>query len=190
LATEQAILDGTEHLLASRKFRDLTISDVMAEAGATRTAFYRYFPDLESVLLRRLADVNAEMERARDEWLAESDDPTASLHDASLSFARIFHDHGRFLLAFADAATGAPEVDAAWRALVEGFTGITAARVEALCARGLASLPDPVETTRALVLMTESYLLETYGRGRDVPVERAAECIALVWQRTLFVRAR
>jgi AcrR family transcriptional regulator len=188
-ATEQSILDATERLLADRMFRELTIAEVMAEAGATRTAFYRYFPDLESVLLRRLAEVNQLMEEARDEWLAESDDPAASLLDAALSFAGIFREHGRFLLALADAATGAPEVDVAWRGLVEGFTSITTDRVRALCRRGLSALRDPDEITRALVLMTERYLLETYGRDRHMPVERAAGCVALVWQRTLFLPA-
>lgn len=188
-ATEREILDATERLLEVRTFRDLTIADVMAEAGATRTAFYRYFPDLGSVLLRRLGELNLEMEQARDRWLAESEDPAGSLLDSALAFAGIFLRHGKFLLALADAASGAPEVDTAWRALVDGFTEITLVRVGALCRRGLCSLDDPGEMTRALVLMTERYLLETYGRGTGVPVERAAACIALVWERTLFAPA-
>jgi AcrR family transcriptional regulator len=189
-ATEREILDATERLLEVRTFRDLTIADVMAEAGATRTAFYRYFPDLGSLLLRRLGEVNVEMEEARDRWLAESDDPVGSLLDSARAFAGIFHRHGRLLLALAHAASGAPEVDTAWRALVDGFTAITAARLAALCRRGLCVLDDPAEMTRALVCMTEHYLLDTFGRGSRVPVERAAACIALVWERTLFAGAR
>lgn len=185
-STEHEILEATERLLSDRMFRELTIADVMAEAGASRTAFYRYFPDLESVLLRRLADVNVQMEEARDRWLAESDDPVGSIYDAALGFATIFRQHGRFLLAFADAATGATDVDAAWRSLVEGFTEVTSGRVRSLCERGLCRIDDPDEVTRALVWMTERYLLETYGRGSGVAARRTAGCIALIWQRSLF----
>jgi AcrR family transcriptional regulator len=185
-ATEKEILEATERLLSERMFRDLSIADVMAEAGASRTAFYRYFPDLEGVLMRRLAEVNLEMEAARDRWLAESEDPVGSIYDAALAFAEVFAEHGRFLLAFADAATGALDVDAAWRGLVDGFTSVTLERVERLCGRGLCSLEDPAEVTRALIWMTERYLLETYGRGRSIAVDRAARAITTVWQRTLF----
>ena len=51
-ATEQAILDATEALFEERPFWELNVEDVMATAGLGRTAFYRYFHDLESVVVR------------------------------------------------------------------------------------------------------------------------------------------
>lgn len=160
----------------------------MARSGLTRTAFYRYFPDLETVLRRGLADVNRELGAASELWLAESADPQGGLLPAAIAFTAVFRDHGRLLLASADAATGAPELEATWRALVDGFTARTLRRVEDLCGRGLCSIDDPAETCRALVWMTERYLLETFGRSRRVPVGRAAGAIALIWRRTLFYR--
>jgi hypothetical protein len=48
----------------------------------------------------------------------------------------------------------------------------------------LARSPDQV--ARALVWMTERYLLETYGRGAGIPAQVAAETLAELWHRAVF----
>ena len=58
---QELLLDTVERLLADRSFRDLTVADVMAEAALPRTTFYRYFPDLESILLLGVARVSEEL---------------------------------------------------------------------------------------------------------------------------------
>jgi AcrR family transcriptional regulator len=187
--TAQAIVDAADRLLCAHSFRDLTIADVMAEAGLGRTAFYRYFPDLEALVVSRLAEIRASLEWARDQWILEfgaSPGPESDLLAAASAIAEVFRLHGPWLLACADAATVNPEADAAWRGLVDDFCASTLEGVEGLCAAGLCVLDDPAETTRALVLMSESYLLEAFGRGRDVTLERAAEVLAMIWRRTLF----
>ena len=187
--TVQAIVDATERLLRDRSFRDLTIVDVMAEAGLGRTAFYRYFPDLESVLLLRLGDIRTALETARDDWLVESGGtagPESDLLAGASAFVEVFRRHGTWMLACADAATLNADADGAWRALIDGFWTSTRDGVEGLCARGECAVEDPAETTRALVLMSESYLLEAFGRGRDVTIEQASEVLSRIWRRTLF----
>ena len=61
---EKAILDATAILLNSRPFRDLTVEDVMTAAGLGRTAFYRYFPDLESLVVRLMGRLVEEFRAA------------------------------------------------------------------------------------------------------------------------------
>ena len=81
-ATEQAILDATEALLETRPYRELTVEDVMEAAGLSRTAFYRYFPDLETVVLRHMAGIADEIALASYHWLT-AEDPDAQLVDAA-----------------------------------------------------------------------------------------------------------
>jgi hypothetical protein len=50
----------------------------------------------------------------------------------------------------------------------------------------VCTIEEPEQTARALVCMTERYLLDTYGRGPAVPVEVAAATLAEIWQRALF----
>jgi AcrR family transcriptional regulator len=181
-AAERTILDATETLLADREFRDLTVEDVMASTGLTRTSFYRYFPDLEAVLLRWLSDLGSELRRCADSWLQ---DPSTGL-EAGVELVTLYRDHGRLLLAFEQAAGAGTEIDAAWRSVIQEFAGRYTAFIAALCRRGLCSIERPEQTARALVGMTERYLLETYGRGPAVDIDVAAATLAEIWQRTLF----
>jgi AcrR family transcriptional regulator len=182
IAAERAILDASEALLADREFRDLTVEDVMASTALTRTSFYRYFPDLEAVLLRLLSELGDELRRTADSWLQ---DPSTGL-EAGIEFVTLYKEHGRLLLAFEQAAGAGTEIDAAWRSVIDAFTDSYTQFVTDLCRQGLSSIAQPEQTARALVGMTERYLLETYGRGPAVDVGVAAATLAEIWQRTLF----
>ena len=181
-SNERAILDAIEVLLAERTFHDLTVEDVMASTGLTRTAFYRYFPDLETVLLRRMSEVTIEIREAADRWLDDAADPDAGLSTSALAMADVYRQHGRLLLAFSDAATTGDRVGMAWQDTVELFIDLCVQRMRSL----RLAVGDTEETARALVGMIERYLLDTYGRRRAVPVDVAAATIALIWRRTLF----
>jgi len=179
---ERTILDATEALLAQREFRDLTVEDVMASTGLTRTSFYRYFPDLEAVLLRLLADLSDELRDSADSWLQ---DPTTGL-ETGVEFVTLFRDHGRLLLAFEQASGAGTEIDQAWRSVIQEFTDSYSEFITDLCRQGLSSVERPEQTARALVGMTERYLLDTFGRGPALDVSVAAATLAEIWQRTLF----
>ena len=179
---ERMILEATEALLAHREFRDLTVEDVMVTTGLTRTSFYRYFPDLEAVLLRQLSDLGEDLRRSADSWLQ---DPTAGL-ETGVEFVTLFRDHGRMLLAFEQASGGGIEIDQAWRSVIHELTDSYTEFIAELCRQRVCSIDRPEQTARALVGMTERYLLDTYGRGPAVDVEVAAATLAEIWQRTLF----
>lgn len=183
---ERAILDATEALLAAGSFHDLTVEDVMGNAGLTRTAFYRYFPDLEAVLLRRMSELRSELAEAADRWLDFGTDPEQGIFDANLGLAEVYAAHGRILLAFADAAGRGPEIERAWHEAIDSFVAPVLARMEDLAARGLCQVPNPQETARALVWMNERYLLESFGRNHSTDVDVVARTLAEIWRRVLF----
>ena len=179
---ERTILDATEALLTDREFRDLTVEDVMASTGLTRTSFYRYFPDLEAVLLRWLADLGDELRRTADSWLQ---DPSTGL-ETGVEFVTLYRDHGRLLLAFEQASGAGTEIDEAWGSVIQAFTDSYTEFIAELCRQGACSHRGPEQTARALVGMTERYLLDTYGRGPAVDVGRGGGHPGGIWQRTLF----
>jgi AcrR family transcriptional regulator len=183
---ERAILDATETLLGTDSFHALTVEDVMRAAGLTRTAFYRYFPDLESVLLRRMSELHAELAEAADVFLNLDATLEGALVAAHTGLAKVYQAHGRILLAFADAAGRGPEVERAWHETIDSFVAPVVARLEDLQAKGLAQIGDIEETARALVWLDERYLLETFGRQHQGEVEVAARVLSGIWQRVLF----
>lgn len=180
-ATARRLVAATEGLLAQRSFVEVTVEDVMASAGLTRTAFYRYFPDLEAVLLAGLVDIRAEVAVAADRWLAGGDDADDGLDAAAVGLADVYRRHGRMLLAFAEAAVGGGEVQDAWRATVTSFVEPVARRFAEVAGR----LGDAHETARALVWMNERYLLETYGRGAGPDPEVTGRVLAGIWRAVL-----
>jgi AcrR family transcriptional regulator len=180
------ILRTVESLLADRSFRDLTVEDVMRQADLPRTTFYRYFPDLESILLYGVAEISEELNAAAARWYGAVGDPAAALEPAAIGLVEVYRQHGRLLLAFSDAAAIAPEVELAWHAAIEGFVDLTTDRIALLQRSTTSHVNDPREIARALVWMTERYLHETYGRGSALPIEAAVDTIVTIWRRTLF----
>jgi TetR/AcrR family transcriptional regulator, ethionamide resistance regulator len=189
-ANTRSILDALEQLLVIRPYGAIRVEDVMQVAGMTRTAFYRYFPDLEAVLLAWLVELRAEFFEAANLWLLPDADPEGAILPATTGLAEVWARHRRLLGAVADANTSGSRVQAAWHQLVEGFIGPVEQRLEAIAAQRPAVLEYPAETARALVWMNERYLLETYTRDRDVPVEVAGATLAQIWQGLLFSGGR
>jgi AcrR family transcriptional regulator len=184
-SVEAAILDSAEACLAAAPFRDLTVEDVMAPTGLGRTAFYRYFPDLDALLLRRLGQIAGEIETASRIWLSARGEPQEDLAVTATALAELFRAHGPLLGAVASAS--GPELEQAWRATVAAFVEPTTARIEAWIEDGSVVLESSArETARALVWMTERYLLESYREDPGLPTEVAAVTLATIWWRTLF----
>jgi AcrR family transcriptional regulator len=186
-ATERSILNATEDLLEQRPFRDLTVEDVMSKAGLTRTAFYRYFPDLESVVVRLMGHLVDELQHASAQWLA-SEDPAAQLHDSLLLFAAVYRDHGRLMQAFYDAAGAGPDLKDLWGNTIGELIAPVEAHTQSLRAAGRVEVEYPVETIRALSVLTDRYLLDVYWKHDIVQIERPAAVLEQIWLRTLRLR--
>lgn len=187
-ATRRAIVAATTTLLDNRTFGQVTVEEVMASAGLTRTAFYRYFPDLDGVVLAAMGEMRIELGVAADRWLAFDADADVGLDAATRALAEIYRRHGRLLLALSDASVGSRKVLEAWHDVVESFVEPVHRRLVDLAGPDRTRLAHPEETARALVWMTERYLLETFGRDRKVSVETAAETLRWVWGRAVLDR--
>jgi TetR/AcrR family transcriptional regulator, ethionamide resistance regulator len=186
-ATERAILEATEQMLENQPFRDLTVEDVMSKAGLTRTAFYRYFPDLEAVVVRLMGQLVDELQVASSQWLS-SDDPSSELHDSLLQFSSVYRDHGRLMQAFYDAAGAGPDLKDLWGSTISALIAPVEAHTQFLIAAGRVDMEYSVETIRALAVLTDRYLLDVYWKYSDVPIERPAAVLEQIWLRTLRLR--
>ena len=143
----------------------------MASAGLTRTAFYRYFPDLESVLLRLSKRSPTKSPPHHALVSSRSRRRPRRAHRRRSRPRADVRTHGRLLAAFVDAAATATDVDKrGWRVVNGCSSTTTSPGSSGLCAaEALHTSTIPTETARALVWMTERYLLETYGRGGECP---------------------
>ena len=197
---ERAILAAARSFLEERPFREMTVEGVMARTGLSRPAFYAYFHDRYDVVTRLLEGIGGLLIAVDRRWLvggeAGPEEAREVLIEALRRGSETFSRYGPVLRAIADAASYDSRVEDLYRfGLIERLVGAVATRISADVERGLSPADlDPKETARALVLMTERYLLDAFGRpegsleGRPSPERVAAVVGALekVWVRTLY----
>lgn len=183
--TEREILDAAEQLLRESPFRDFTVQAVMARTGLKRPAFYVHFRDRHDLALRVVDRIGDELLAVADDWL-EGGEASDGLRTALEGVAAVYVEHGTVLRALADASGSDATVEAAYRALVQGFIDAAARRIRAEQAAGRAAGIEPDETARALVWLNESYLRDALGRE---PITNPTTVVAVlehIWTATLY----
>jgi TetR/AcrR family transcriptional regulator, ethionamide resistance regulator len=164
----ERIVAAAERLLLECPYRELTVDHVMAEAGLSRTVFYRHFDGLPDVLLTLLGRIEVEL-AARVAAPPGEDWPLEILAAAVDVFAR----HGPFLRALDHAAGHDVQIEEAYCAFVDRFVAETAALI--------GPGERAYELARALNLMNGHYLMETLGRDPGFDRELALQTLLTVW---------
>src|SRR3954447_17674164 len=114
---QREILDAAEALLAERPFRELSVDELMARTGMTRSTFYHYFHSLDDVAIALVRRVQGEMMLGAAPWLeaGEDVDPALAAERAIRSSADIFARHAAVLTAIHEASFQSEKVQEVWR---------------------------------------------------------------------------
>lgn len=92
-AVRDATLDSAAALVAERGVRGVTMSQIAEHAGIGRATLYKYFADVDAILVawheRQIAEHLAELQRARD----EAPDDGSRLRAVLETYALISHQH-------------------------------------------------------------------------------------------------
>lgn len=87
-----AILETTATLVAERGLRSVTMAQIAEQTGIGRATLYKYFPDVEAILVawhdRHVASHLQHLEEARD----SSRDPLARVQAVLTAYAHIVHE--------------------------------------------------------------------------------------------------
>ena len=134
----------------------------MADAGLSRTIFYRHFDGLPELVLSLFdAVTQALMSEVQG---APGPGATRGILEAAVD---AYAEHGGLLRAVDEAARHDAEIETAYRAVVDAFTTVIAGQIEEGMAAGRIRPGNAYELARALNLMNGNYLLETLGRDPD-----------------------
>jgi AcrR family transcriptional regulator len=131
----------------------------MQATGLSRTAFYRYFPDREAILIDLLEELWGEFAEAR------AADPDLTDAASLEGLARLIAENRAVLKAVADAAPGDEDVERVYRTFMHSYwiDDLTARIVEAQ-SRGLATGLDPQLAGEALGWMAERLVTQSLTR--------------------------
>jgi AcrR family transcriptional regulator len=156
-AVEASLLQAVEDLLTEgRCYTELSVEQIAARAGISRTAFYFYFNDKRHVLMRLVERVS-ELFYAQAErwWNGSVPDEPAQLREIFANVLRLWREHASVLTAIVETAGYDQEIAAFWRGLMDGFTTATRDHLESEARAGRGSGLDPEAAAWVVVWMTE-----------------------------------
>ncbi len=198
---ERAILAAARAFLEEHPFREMKVEDITSRTGLSRPAFYAYFTDRYELVTRLLEGIGGLLFAVDRRWLVGDpamgrDLSAAALREALRLGGETFRRYGPVLRAISDAASYDKRVEEVYRVgLIERLAAAVAARIERDVEAGIS--PEelvPEEVARALVLMTERYLIDAFGNpsGRPSPERTVAVlgAVETIWLRTLYAEER
>lgn len=176
------IVEAATELVRRRSYAELSVDEVMAEAGLGRTIFYRHFDDLADLLMRAGREAIDELYDAqRALGQARPDEDPDAVRRGLQAAVEVYHRHGPVLRAVAEAAAGDEEIARGHVAMRERFDEFVARSLTEIAHLAGTPLADVAETARALNLMNEHYLLDAFGREPRVSVETAVQTLTEIW---------
>jgi AcrR family transcriptional regulator len=174
------IVRAAELLVRKRSYSELTVDELMSEAGLGRTIFYRHFDDLGDLLMRTSREAIEELWQAQSRLVAHG--PADPRH-ALVAAADVFSRHGPLLRCVREAADVDERVAEGYSAMRRRFDELAEQALRDIL--GEAAPPNLAETARALQLMNETYLTDAFGREPRVSPETAVETLAGIWDAVL-----
>jgi AcrR family transcriptional regulator len=180
--SRQRIVDAAAELVRERSYATLTVDEVMARAGIGRTIFYRHFDDLGDLVLRAGREAIEELFEAQRELAkARVDYGPESVRDALAAAVDVYHRHGPVLRTVSEAAAGDELAAAGQSQIRQRFDELVIPALREVAAESGRPVADVDETARALNLLNENYLLDSFGREPRVSVEAAVETLTEIW---------
>jgi len=167
-SAEAAVFAATEKLLAQTSLQDLTVAQVIAEAGVSRANFYHYFAnkfDVLIALLRRLLD---ESYSEAGPWTGTPGRARAQRMGSSLdNTLRMWQDHGPMIGAVIEHMHSRPTVGAAWQQVFDRFVASVAEQIEFERSQGRAPDGPDARTLAAMLVGAAERTFYVAFRGLD-----------------------
>jgi AcrR family transcriptional regulator len=176
------IVEAARELVRRRAYAELSVDEVMREAGFGRTIFYRHFDDLADLLERASREAVEELYGVQQGLgQARPDKDPDAVERALRAAVDVYQRHGPLLRGVAEAAAGDEQIQRAYEAMRQRFDAFVEQSLRGVADLGHTPLANVAETARALNLMNESYLLDAFGREPRVSSETAVETLTEVW---------
>jgi TetR/AcrR family transcriptional regulator, ethionamide resistance regulator len=180
--SRERIVTAAERLVRDRPFAELTVDDVMREAGFGRTIFYRHFDDLADLLMGTGREAIEALYQAQLGFVEKRhDEPTAAVRAAFETAVAVYQRHGPLLRCIAEAAAGDEQIAAGYDEMRKRFDALAEQALRELAFAGRVPPANLAETARALNLMNETYLTDVFGREARVPPEVAVQTLTEIW---------
>ncbi|MFC3501615.1 TetR/AcrR family transcriptional regulator [Micromonospora krabiensis] len=166
---ERALLDAARELLRHKPLAQLTIDEVAAAAGITRSGFYFYFESKQALLAQLYAETLGASEQEMIEWVESEDLDRAALRRGLARGLRRWKTDGRWLAeAFLNPDPG-PEVLAVREKIIGSGCTVISRRIERDARADRTVAVDP----KLLSLMAVNLRLTMFAQAYTHPEEQS-----------------
>ena len=184
--TRAAILDAALEFIWSHPFRDMTVNELMASTGLSRSAYYQYFNDLHDLMESLLDMLKDEVYAVAGPWFEGAGDPVALLNESLAGVVEVCYRLGPILRAADDASASDERFENAWMQFIGQFDESVANRIEADQAQGLIPNFDARPLAIALNRLDVYTLSQAFGQRPRRKPEPVLEALARIWISTLY----
>jgi TetR/AcrR family transcriptional regulator, ethionamide resistance regulator len=189
--TELAIFAATERLLAKVPLHDISVAQIIEEAGVARATFYFYFSSKYAVVAGLLAQVMDEIYEVVEPFRARTADeaPDAALRRSLEAATVVWGSHRAAVRATVEHWHAIPELHALWLGVVQRFTEAVATEIDRQRREGLA--PPGVDSRQlaaGLIWSTERILyIGGLGVDDNLPTEKdTVDLLMALWLGVLY----
>jgi AcrR family transcriptional regulator len=180
--SRQRIVTAATELVRERSYAELSVDAVMREAGLGRTIFYRHFDDLADLLMGTGREAIEALFQAQLSFVeTRHDEPSAAVRAAFETAVAVYQRHGPLLRCISEAAAGDEQIAAGYNEMRKRFDALAEQALRELAFAGRVPPANLAETARALNLMNETYLTDTFGREPRVSPEVAVQTLTEIW---------
>jgi AcrR family transcriptional regulator len=184
--TRAEIVDAAFDFLWSHPYRDLSVNALMDRTGVSRSTFYQYFPDLQTLMGSLLQTLVEEIMSASGAWFEGTGDPVALLEEALSGLVEVCYERGPFLRAVADAATTDARLEASWKKFLRQFDDVVADRIEADQRLELIRPFDARSVAMLTTRLDAFTFIDAFGQHPRQDPEPIRLAIIRVWVSTLY----
>jgi TetR/AcrR family transcriptional regulator, ethionamide resistance regulator len=182
----ETLLASAGRLLGDRKIVDLTVADVLADAGISRASFYFYFESKHDLVIALGEQIVGEVAQAATPWLERAElEPIDALREATRGALGVWQRHGAVLRAIAESWHASPELGDLWGGFMESFVARARAQIERERASGTAPSdgPDAAALAASLIWMNERalYLWSTGAEPAFADPETVVDTLTAIW---------
>jgi AcrR family transcriptional regulator len=188
---ELAVFVATERLLADVPLHDLSVADIIAEAGISRATFYFYFSSKYAVVSGLLARVMGEIYEVVQQFVQRPADvePQAALRNSLQAAIALWASHRPALRAIHEHWNATDELRSLWTSVVEQFTLAVAAELDRERKARLAPPGSDSKALAAALLWGTERCLYVAGLGVDarLPTEtETLEPLMAIWTGAMY----
>jgi TetR/AcrR family transcriptional regulator, ethionamide resistance regulator len=187
----EGIYAATARLMEHLAFNDISVAQILTEAGVSRTTFYFYFASKFTVLSGLLSRAMDDIFETVQPFLSRSEDdaPEAALVRSIRQVTQAWHRHRLVLRAVNHHWQTEPELRTLWLGVAERFVVAGASEIDRERRDGMIASPVPSRALAATLFWGTERVLHIAGMGvePDLPDEEAAVAsLVSMWKGTLY----